>query len=134
MLPAHRGRGNKTLCVNGTRDHSRFTDGAREVLGVDAGDSEGVVYGEYRRAPAHVFSLDPALKSGCEPPTDRPMTPSRSAPCPRPYVPVGEEGVETGTPDVKEAFDTALDLPADDPDYLAGNPMLEGEHPPRSVQ
>jgi hypothetical protein len=37
---------------------------------------------------------------------------------------VGEEGVENGVPDVKEAFDTALDLPADDPDYVAGNPML----------
>ncbi|MDT5336602.1 MAG: hypothetical protein QOD90_2107, partial [Mycobacterium sp.] len=34
------------------------------------------------------------------------------------------EGVESGVPDLKEAFDTALDLPADDPDYLAGNPML----------
>jgi isopenicillin N synthase-like dioxygenase len=44
--------------------------------------------------------------------------------CHRGYVPVGEEGVETGTPDVKEAFDTALDLPLDDPDYRAGNPML----------
>ncbi|WP_029114081.1 isopenicillin N synthase family oxygenase [Mycobacterium sp. URHB0044] len=44
--------------------------------------------------------------------------------CHRGYVPVGEEGVETGTPDLKEAFDTALDLPADDPDHLAGNPML----------
>lgn len=44
--------------------------------------------------------------------------------CHRGYVPVGEEGVETGTPDLKEAFDTALDLPADDPDYLARNPML----------
>jgi isopenicillin N synthase-like dioxygenase len=44
--------------------------------------------------------------------------------CHRGYVPVGEEGVETGSPDFKEAFDTALDLPADDPDYLAGNPML----------
>jgi isopenicillin N synthase-like dioxygenase len=44
--------------------------------------------------------------------------------CHRGYVPVGEEGVETGTPDLKEAFDTALELPADDPDYLAGNPML----------
>jgi isopenicillin N synthase-like dioxygenase len=44
--------------------------------------------------------------------------------CHRGYVPVGEEGVETGAPDLKEAFDTALDLPADDPDYLAGNPML----------
>jgi isopenicillin N synthase-like dioxygenase len=44
--------------------------------------------------------------------------------CHRGYVPVGEEGVETGMPDLKEAFDTALDLPADDPDHLAGNPML----------
>lgn len=44
--------------------------------------------------------------------------------CHRGYVPVGEEGVESGVPDLKEAFDTALDLPADDPDYLAGNPML----------
>jgi len=44
--------------------------------------------------------------------------------CHRGYVPVGEEGVETGMPDLKEAFDTALDLPADDPDYVAGNPML----------
>lgn len=47
-----------------------------------------------------------------------------SSRCHRGYVPVGEEGVESGTPDLKEAFDTALDLPADDPDYLAGNPML----------
>ncbi|MCW2559967.1 MAG: 2OG-Fe(II) oxygenase [Mycobacterium sp.] len=44
--------------------------------------------------------------------------------CHRGYVPVGEEGVETGMPDLKEAFDTALDLPADDPDHLLGNPML----------
>jgi isopenicillin N synthase-like dioxygenase len=44
--------------------------------------------------------------------------------CHRGYVPVGEEGVETGMPDLKEAFDTALDLPVDDPDHLAGNPML----------
>ncbi|OKH79989.1 isopenicillin N synthase family oxygenase [Mycolicibacterium sp.] len=44
--------------------------------------------------------------------------------CHRGYVPVGEEGLETGPPDLKEAFDTALDLPADDPDHLAGNPML----------
>jgi isopenicillin N synthase-like dioxygenase len=44
--------------------------------------------------------------------------------CHRGYVPVGEEGVENDTPDMKEAFDTALDLPVDDPDHLAGNPML----------
>lgn len=39
-------------------------------------------------------------------------------------MPVGEEGLEGTVPDLKEAFDTALDLPADDPDHLAGNPML----------
>ncbi|MFB7723094.1 isopenicillin N synthase family dioxygenase [Nocardia sp. NPDC056100] len=44
--------------------------------------------------------------------------------CHRGYVPTGEEGFDGGTPDLKEAFDTALDLPADDPDHLAGNPML----------
>ena len=44
--------------------------------------------------------------------------------CHRGYVPPGEEGLATGVPEMKEAFDTALDLPADDPDYLAGNPML----------
>jgi isopenicillin N synthase-like dioxygenase len=44
--------------------------------------------------------------------------------CHRGYVPPGEEGLATGMPEMKEAFDTALDLPADDPDHLAGNPML----------
>lgn len=44
--------------------------------------------------------------------------------CHRGYVPVGEEGLYGDKPDRKEAFDTALDLPADDPDHLAGNPML----------
>ncbi|MCV7229335.1 isopenicillin N synthase family dioxygenase [Mycolicibacterium komossense] len=44
--------------------------------------------------------------------------------CHRGYVPYGEEGLNGDRPDLKEAFDTALDLPADDPDYLAGNPML----------
>lgn len=43
--------------------------------------------------------------------------------CHRGYVPVGEEGYG-GKTDLKEAFDTGLEIPADDPDYLAGNPML----------
>lgn len=43
----------------------------------------------------------------------------------RGYVPPGEEGPDASAePDHKEAFDSALDLPADDPDHLAGNPML----------
>jgi isopenicillin N synthase-like dioxygenase len=42
----------------------------------------------------------------------------------RGYVPEGEEVFAGKTPDRKEAFDLSLDLPADDPDYLAGNPLL----------
>jgi isopenicillin N synthase-like dioxygenase len=46
--------------------------------------------------------------------------------CHRGYVPPGEERGYSSPDrfDRKEAFDTALDLPADDPEYLAGNPML----------
>ncbi len=42
----------------------------------------------------------------------------------RGYVPEGEEVFASGTKDKKEAYDLAIDLPADDPDYLAGNPLL----------
>jgi isopenicillin N synthase-like dioxygenase len=42
----------------------------------------------------------------------------------RGYVPEGEEVFSGGTRDKKEAFDLGLDLPADDPDYLSGNPLL----------
>ena len=42
----------------------------------------------------------------------------------RGYVPEGEEVFSAGTKDKKEAFDLSLDLAADDPDYLAGNPLL----------
>ncbi|MBM4228878.1 MAG: isopenicillin N synthase family oxygenase [Gammaproteobacteria bacterium] len=42
----------------------------------------------------------------------------------RGYVPEGEEVFYGGSIDRKEAFDLSLDLPPDDPDYLAGNPLL----------
>jgi isopenicillin N synthase-like dioxygenase len=42
----------------------------------------------------------------------------------RGYVPEGEEIFSIGTKDAKEAYDLSRDLPADDPDYLAGNPLL----------
>lgn len=41
----------------------------------------------------------------------------------RGYVPEGEEVFAGGSKDKKEAFDLSIDLP-DDPDYLAGNPLL----------
>lgn len=42
----------------------------------------------------------------------------------RGYVPPGEEVFAAGTVDAKEAFDLSIDLPADDPRYLAGHPLL----------
>lgn len=42
----------------------------------------------------------------------------------RGYVPEGEEIFYGGTPDCKEAFDLSFDLPATDPDYVSGNPLL----------
>lgn len=42
----------------------------------------------------------------------------------RGYVPVGEEVFAGGTYDAKEAYDSSRDLPAGDPEYLAGNPLL----------
>jgi isopenicillin N synthase-like dioxygenase len=41
----------------------------------------------------------------------------------RGYVPIGEEGY-AGKGDLKEAFDLSFDLPATDPDVVAGTPML----------
>ena len=41
----------------------------------------------------------------------------------RGYVPEGEELFANGSKDKKEAFDLSIDLP-NDPDYLAGNPLL----------
>lgn len=42
----------------------------------------------------------------------------------RGYVPPGEEIFSAGTVDAKEAFDLSIDLPADDPRYRAGHPLL----------
>jgi isopenicillin N synthase-like dioxygenase len=50
----------------------------------------------------------------------------------RGYVPEGEEVFAGGTADKKEAFDLSLDLAADDPDYLGGNPLLGPNQWPRS--
>jgi isopenicillin N synthase-like dioxygenase len=52
----------------------------------------------------------------------------------RGYVPPGEEVFYAGSKDSKEAFDLSLDLPADDPDYLAGNRLLGPNRWPSEVR
>jgi len=52
----------------------------------------------------------------------------------RGYVPPGEEVFYAGSKDTKEAFDLSLDLPASDPDYLAGNRLLGPNRWPSEVQ
>lgn len=47
----------------------------------------------------------------------------------RGYVPVGEEVFSGGTVDLKEAFDLGKDLPADDPDHLAGRMLGPNQWP-----
>ena len=47
----------------------------------------------------------------------------------RGYVPVGEEVFAGGTVDLKEAFDLGRDLPADDPDFLAGRMLGPNQWP-----
>ncbi len=51
----------------------------------------------------------------------------------RGYVPPGEEVFYAGSKDTKEAFDLSLDLPASDPDYLAGNRLLGPNRWPSEV-
>lgn len=49
----------------------------------------------------------------------------------RGYVPPGEEIFAEGSYDTKEAFDVSFELPADDPRYLAGHPLLGPNQWPR---
>ncbi|MFH3478791.1 isopenicillin N synthase family dioxygenase [Xanthobacter variabilis] len=42
----------------------------------------------------------------------------------RGYVPEGEEVFYGATKDLKEAYDLSIDLPADDAEYRAGNPLV----------
>ncbi len=51
----------------------------------------------------------------------------------RGYVPPGEEVFYAGSKDTKESFDLSLDLPATDPDYLAGNRLLGPNRWPEEI-
>ena len=51
----------------------------------------------------------------------------------RGYVPEGEEVFYGGSKDKKEAFDLSIDLPANDPDYANGNPLLGPNQWPESL-
>jgi isopenicillin N synthase-like dioxygenase len=51
----------------------------------------------------------------------------------RGYVPPGEEVFYGQSKDTKEAFDLSLDLPEDDPDFLAGNRLLGPNVWPREL-
>jgi isopenicillin N synthase-like dioxygenase len=51
----------------------------------------------------------------------------------RGYVPAGEEVFYGQSKDSKEAFDLSLDLPSDDPDFLAGNRLLGPNVWPREL-
>ena len=96
-------------------------------LGVAARDN-GFCYVTGHGIPDHEFDglLDAAQRYFALPTEEKMRTYIGLSSCHRGYVPPGEEGGYSNPDrfDRKEAFDTALDLPADDPDYLAGNPML----------
>jgi isopenicillin N synthase-like dioxygenase len=76
--------------------------------------------------PPSVFSgiVDAAARFFALPPEDKMKVYIGLSRNHRGYVPEGEEVFATGTKDRKEAFDLSIDLPPDDPDYLAGNPLL----------
>ena len=54
--------------------------------------------------------------------------------CHRGYVPAGEEGLATGMPEMKEAFDTALDLPGRRPRPSGGQPDAWPERMARTAR
>ena len=101
--------------------------GVAAELGTAARDN-GFCYVTGHGIPDDVFAglLDAAQRFFALPTDEKMRSYIGLSRCHRGYVPPGEEGGYSNPDrfDRKEAFDTALDLPADDPDYVAGNPML----------
>jgi isopenicillin N synthase-like dioxygenase len=91
-----------------------------------AARSNGFLYITGHRRPAALFDglLDAARRFFAQPLTEKMRVYIGNSRNHRGYVPEGEEVFAAGTPDAKEAYDCARDLPHDDPDYLAGNPLL----------
>jgi isopenicillin N synthase-like dioxygenase len=86
----------------------------------------GFLYVTGHQQPPTLFDdiLDTAKRFFAQPTADKMRVYIGNSRNHRGYVPEGEEVFAGGTHDVKEAFDSSRDLPADDPDYLAGNPLL----------
>jgi isopenicillin N synthase-like dioxygenase len=98
---------------------------AADTLG-HAAREVGFCYVSGHGIPPSVFSdvVDAAARFFALPPEEKMKAYIGLSRNHRGYVPEGEEVFATGSKDRKEAFDLSIDLPADDPDYLAGNPLL----------
>jgi isopenicillin N synthase-like dioxygenase len=92
----------------------------------DAARSCGFLYVTGHRVPAVLFErlLAAARRFFAQPLADKMRVYIGNSRNHRGYVPEGEEEFAAGTKDAKEAYDCGRDLPPDDPDYLAGNPLL----------
>ena len=113
-------------------DVSAFHDGTQAARERVAGELEraardvGFLYVTGHRVPAHLFDnllgvTEPFFAQTLEKKMSVYIGKSRNH---RGYVPIGEEVFYGGSQDNKEAFDLSIDLPADDPDFVAGNPLL----------
>lgn len=91
-----------------------------------AARSYGFLYVTGHRVPAALFDrlLTSARGFFAQPLADKMRVYIGNSRNHRGYVPEGEEEFTAGSKDAKEAYDCARDLPQDDPDYLAGNPLL----------
>jgi isopenicillin N synthase-like dioxygenase len=86
----------------------------------------GFLYVTGHQQPTTLFAdiLDAARRFFAQPTAEKMRVYIGNSRNHRGYVPEGEEVFAGGTHDLKEAYDSSRDLPADDPDYLAGNPLL----------
>lgn len=86
----------------------------------------GFLYVTGHRVPAVLFDrlLDAARRFFAQPLAEKMRVYIGQSRNHRGYVPEGEEVFAGGSKDAKEAYDCSRDLPADDPDFVAGNPLL----------